>query len=237
MKFEQIRDNISECLSLIEEAKLKAGRSDKVTLIGATKTQSKELIEYIDANGLLTDVGENKVQELVEKFEFGKNLKWHLIGQLQTNKVKYIIDKVALIHSLDRQSLADEIDKQALKHNLIADCLIEVNMGNEISKGGIEIENIYRLLDYVEQKKNIRLRGLMTVMPNLQDKIALKKLYIEFNKLYREFAGKASSRHKIDVLSCGMTNDYQMAIEYGGATMVRLGRVLFGERNYNLGDR
>ncbi len=237
MKFEQIRDNISECLSLIEEAKIKAGRSDKVTLIGATKTQSKELIEYIDANRLLTDVGENRVQELVEKFEFGKNLKWHLIGQLQTNKVKYIIDKTALIHSLDRQSLADEIDKQALKHNLIADCLIEVNMGNEISKGGIEIENIYRLLEYVEQKKNIRLRGLMTVMPNLQDKIALKKLYTDFNKLYREFAGKASARHKIDVLSCGMTNDYQMAIEYGGATMVRLGRVLFGERNYNLGDR
>ena len=185
----------------------------------------------------MTDVGENRVQEFVDKYDFGKNLKWHVIGQLQTNKVKYIIDKAVLIHSLDRESLADEIDRQAKKRNLTVDCLIEVNMGSEISKGGVAPQDIDSLLAYVEGKENIRIRGLMTVMPNLEDKEALKDLYKSFNELYSEFRQKVSKRHEVDTLSCGMTNDYEMAIEYGGATMVRLGRVLFGERNYNLGDK
>ncbi|MDE6276362.1 MAG: YggS family pyridoxal phosphate-dependent enzyme [Clostridia bacterium] len=237
MDFEQIKDNISKCLTLIEEAKIRAGRKDEVTLIGATKTQSRELISFLNDNRLLTDVGENRVQEFMDKYDFGKDLKWHVIGQLQTNKVKYIIDKAALIHSLDRESLADEIDRQAKKHDLTADCLIEVNMGSEISKGGVAPQNLKELLAYVESKENIRLRGLMTVMPNLEDKEVLKDLYKSFKELYGNFKSLASSRHKVDTLSCGMTNDYEMAIEYGGATMVRLGRVLFGERNYNLGDK
>ena len=237
MEFEQIKDNISKCLTLIEEAKARAGREDKVTLIGATKMQSRELIIFLNDNKLLTDVGENRVQEFVDKYDFGKDLKWHVIGQLQTNKVKYIIDKAILIHSLDRESLADEIDKQAKKHNLTADCLIEVNMGSEISKGGVAPDQLYQLLAYVENKENIRLRGLMTVMPNLENKEDLKDLYKSFKNLYDDFKTKVSDKHKIDTLSCGMTNDYEIAIEYGGATAVRLGRVLFGERNYNLGDK
>lgn len=237
MEFEQIKDNISRCLSRIEEAKIRAGRSDKVTLIGATKLQSRELVSFLSDNRLLTDIGENRVQEFVDKYDFGKNLKWHVIGQLQTNKVKYIIDKAVLIHSLDRESLADEIEKQAKKHNLTADCLIEVNMGSEISKGGVDPKRLDELLNYIDDKENIRLRGLMTVMPNLEDKEKLKDLYKSFNKLFEDIKTKAKSKHKIDTLSCGMTNDYEMAIEYGGATMVRLGRVLFGERNYNLGDK
>lgn len=237
MEFEQIKDNISRCLSLIEEAKARAGRNDEVTLIGATKMQSRELITFLNDNKLLSDVGENRVQEFVDKYDFGNDLNWHVIGQLQTNKVKYIIDKAVLIHSLDRQGLADEIDKQAKKHSLTADCLIEVNMGSEISKGGVAPEELDGLLAYVDGKENIRLRGLMTVMPNLEDKDKLKDLYKSFNKLFDDFKSKANPRHKIDTLSCGMTGDYEMAIEYGGATMVRLGRVLFGERNYNLGDK
>ncbi len=237
MEFEQIKDNISKCLTLIEEAKIRAGRIDDVTLIGATKMQSRELISFIADNRLLTDVGENRVQEFVDKYDFGNGLKWHVIGQLQTNKVKYIIDKAVLIHSLDRESLADEIDRQAKKHNLVADCLIEVNMGSEISKGGVAPQQLDKLLAYVEGKDSIRLRGLMTVMPNLEDRDALKDLYKSFNKLYETFKTNVSDRHQIDTLSCGMTNDYEMAIEYGGSTMVRLGRVLFGERNYNLGDK
>ncbi|MDE5654003.1 MAG: YggS family pyridoxal phosphate-dependent enzyme, partial [Clostridia bacterium] len=208
-----------------------------VTLIGATKMQSSELISFLNDNRLLTDVGENRVQELVDKYDFGKDLKWHVIGQLQTNKVKYIIDKAVLIHSLDRESLADEIEKQAKKHNITVDCLIEVNMGSEISKGGVAPEKLYDLLSYVDSKDNIRLRGLMTVMPNLEDKEALKDLYKSFKQLYLDFKSKTQAKHKIDTLSCGMTNDYEMAIEYGGATLVRLGRVLFGERNYNSGDK
>ncbi len=237
MEFEQIKDNISKCLTLIEEAKIRAGRIDDVTLIGATKMQSRELISFIADNRLLTDVGENRVQEFVDKYDFGNGLKWHVIGQLQTNKVKYIIDKAVLIHSLDRESLADEIDRQAKKHNLVADCLIEVNMGSELSKGGVAPQQLDKLLAYVEGKDSIRLRGLMTVMPNLEDRDALKDLYKSFNKLYEMFKTNVSDRHQIDTLSCGMTNDYEMAIEYGGSTMVRLGRVLFGERNYNLGDK
>ncbi len=237
MEFEQIKDNISKCLTLIEEAKIRAGRIDDVTLIGATKMQSRELISFIADNRLLTDVGENRVQEFVDKYDFGNGLKWHVIGQLQTNKVKYIIDKAVLIHSLDRESLANEIDRQAKKHNLVADCLIEVNMGSEISKGGVAPQQLDKLLAYVEGKDSIRLRGLMTVMPNLEDRDALKDLYKSFNKLYEMFKTNVSDRHQIDTLSCGMTNDYEMAIEYGGSTMVRLGRVLFGERNYNLGDK
>lgn len=234
MQFEEVRNNIKNCIEKINAAKQRAGRVDEVTLIGATKTQSRELIEFIDSQRLLTDVGENRVQELVDKYDCGKNLKWHMIGQLQTNKVKYIIDKVALVHSLDRPALADELDKQAKKHNLVIDALIEVNMGSEISKGGVDKSELLGLLDYVEQKENVRIRGLMAVMPNLEDKERLKDYYREFRLLFEKLRRVASPRHVVDILSCGMTNDYEMAIEYGGSTMVRLGRVLFGERNYNL---
>ena len=234
MQFEEVRNNIKNCIEKINAAKQRAGREDEVTLIGATKTQSRELIEFIDSQRLLTDVGENRVQELVDKYDCGKNLKWHMIGQLQTNKVKYIIDKVALVHSLDRPALADELDKQAKKHNLVIDALIEVNMGSEISKGGVDKSELLGLLDYVEQKENVRIRGLMAVMPNLEDKERLKDYYREFRLLFEKLRRVASPRHVVDILSCGMTNDYEMAIEYGGSTMVRLGRVLFGERNYNL---
>ena len=234
MQFEEVRNNIKNCIEKINAAKQRAGREDEVTLIGATKTQSRELIEFIDSQRLLTDVGENRVQELVDKYDCGKNLKWHMIGQLQTNKVKYIIDKVALVHSLDRPALADELDKQAKKHNLVIDALIEVNMGSEISKSGVDKSELLGLLDYVEQKENVRIRGLMAVMPNLEDKERLKDYYREFRLLFEKLRRVASPRHVVDILSCGMTNDYEMAIEYGGSTMVRLGRVLFGERNYNL---
>lgn len=234
MQFEEVRNNIKNCIEKINAAKQRAGREDEVTLIGATKTQSRELIEFIDSQRLLTDVGENRVQELVDKYDCGKNLKWHMIGQLQTNKVKYIIDKVALVHSLDRPALADELDKQAKKHNLVIDALIEVNIGSEISKGGVDKSELLGLLDYVEQKENVRIRGLMAVMPNLEDKERLKDYYREFRLLFEKLRRVASPRHVVDILSCGMTNDYEMAIEYGGSTMVRLGRVLFGERNYNL---
>lgn len=232
MQFEEIDGKIAECLKKIENAKERAGRRDEVTLIGATKTQSSELIAYLQEKELLSDVGENRVQEIVDKYDSGKRLKWHMIGQLQTNKVKYIIDKVCLIHSLDRESLADEIDRQAEKHKITCDCLVEINMGGELSKGGVEKDKLFDFIDYVEKKAAIRLRGIMTVMPNLQDREHLKSLYKDFKQLFEEVKKRASSRHKIDICSCGMSGDYEMAIEYGGATAVRLGRIIFGERNY-----
>ena len=227
----ELQKNISLCLSNIEAAKKRANRQDSVVLIGATKTQPKELIKMIQDNHLLTDVGENHVQEIVEKYETGDNLTWHMIGQLQSNKVKYIVGKVALIHSLDRESLAQEIDKQAKKHNVIQDCLIEINMGSEITKGGIAKEDLAEFMSVVEKYDNIRIRGLMSVMPNLEDKELLKNMYIDLKALFDNLKNIASLRHKIDTLSGGMTNDYELAVEYGGSTMVRLGRVLFGARN------
>ena len=228
MQFEEIDEKVAKFLRKIDEAKQRAKRSDGVTLIGATKTQPAQLISYIQEKGLLGDVGENRVQELVDKYDAGKNLRWHMIGQLQSNKVKYIIDKVALIHSLDRESLADEIDKQAAKRSLTCDCLIEVNMGSEISKGGVDKDRIFDFLDYVDRKECIRVRGLMTVMPNLEDKEKLKQLYIEFKNCFEKLKKTAGARHLIDTCSCGMTNDFELAIEYGGSTQVRLGRALFG---------
>lgn len=229
---EELKSNIVECLQKIEAAKKRASRTDKIVLVGATKTQPKELIQMIQDNNLLEVVGENHVQEIVEKYETGNKLTWHMIGQLQSNKVKYIADKVALIHSLDRESLAQEIDKQAKKHNKVMDCLIEINMGSEITKGGINKADLDEFMIMLDKYPNIRIRGLMSVLPNIEDKELLKSMYIELNALYKNLQKSADKRHQIDILSCGMTNDYEMAIEFGGSNMIRLGRVLFGERNY-----
>ncbi len=233
VELDELKKNIDVCKEKIDAALKRAGREDTVTLVGATKLNPKELISMIQDNNLLTDVGENHVQELMEKYDSGLNLNWHMIGQLQSNKVKYIIDKVVLIHSLDRESLAQEINKQAIKHNKIMDCLIEINMGSEITKGGIEKTELDNFMKMLDSYPNIRVRGLMSVLPNLEDREKLKEMYIELNKLYINLQKTADKRHQIDILSCGMTNDFEMAIEFGGSNMIRLGRVLFGQRNYN----
>lgn len=233
VELDELKKNIDVCKEKIDAALKRAGRTDTVTLVGATKLNPKELISMIQDNNLLTDVGENHVQELMEKYDSGLNLNWHMIGQLQSNKVKYIIDKVVLIHSLDRESLAQEINKQAIKHNKVMDCLIEINMGSEITKGGIEKTELDNFMKMLDSYPNIRVRGLMSVLPNLGDREKLKEMYIELNKLYVNLQKTADKRHQIDILSCGMTNDFEMAIEFGGSNMIRLGRVLFGQRNYN----
>lgn len=223
-----LKNSIDICKQKIDNALKSSNRNDNVILIGATKTQPKELIQMINDNALLTDVGENHVQEIVEKFESGPNLKWHMIGQLQSNKVKYIIDKVCLIHSLDRISLAKEIEKQASKRGIVMDCLVEINMGNEISKGGINKEDLFNFIEQIKEFKSIRLRGLMSVLPNLEDKNKLIDLYAELKDLHTQVL---KYDQNMDILSSGMTNDYDIAVEYGASTMVRLGRVLFGNRN------
>jgi PLP dependent protein len=233
VELDELKKNIDVCKEKIDAALKRAGRTDTVTLVGATKLNPKELISMIQDNNLLTDVGENHVQELMEKYDSGLNLNWHMIGQLQSNKVKYIIDKVVLIHSLDRESLAQEINKQAIKHNKVMDCLIEINMGSEITKGGIEKTELDNFMKMLDSYPNIRVRGLMSVLPNLEDREKLKEMYIELHKLYINLQKTADKRHQIDILSCGMTNDFEMAIEFGGSNMIRLGRVLFGQRNYN----
>lgn len=210
--------------------KLANGVGREVKIVAATKTQPKQLLDFIAEKSLLTDVGENRVQEFVEKYDPESGLNYHIIGQLQTNKVKYIVGKVVLIHSLDRYALADEIEKQSLKHDVVSDCLIEINMGSEISKGGINPDELYSFVDGLRKYDRIRVKGIMSVMPNVE----IQPLIGYYKKFASLFAGLEKMRGgnvSPDICSCGMSHDFEPAIEYGGSTMVRPGRILFGERN------
>lgn len=230
LAYEQIKANIETLKRRVSDVVAKCGRSDEIAIIAATKTQPKELIDFIEQNKLLSDVGENRVQELLTKYTPDSTLNWHLIGQLQTNKVKYIIDKVVLIHSLDRLSLADEIQKQAVKHGVTAHCLIEVNMGSELSKGGVEPEELMSFVDSVRGYSAIEVDGIMSVMPNVETAPLIgyyRKFAAMFEQLKRSEGGNIHAKY----CSCGMTNDYEIALEYGGSNMIRPGRVLFGQRN------
>ena len=199
-----------------------------VVMIAATKTQTKETIDEFASLAPEFVLGENRVQELVAKYD--ERYVWHFIGRLQTNKVKYIIDKVALIHSLDRLELATEIEKQATKHDKVQDCLVEINMGSEISKGGIEPDKLVEFVDSLKDFKHLRILGIMSVLPNLEDKTELRKLYANLQQLFEQLKTLRQDNLEVKYLSAGMTNDYEIALEYG-SNMIRLGRVLFGERN------
>ncbi|MBE5732903.1 MAG: YggS family pyridoxal phosphate-dependent enzyme [Clostridiales bacterium] len=197
---------------------------DNVTIVCASKTRSAEIINTLPSFSLFT-VGENKVQELLEKYDdVDKSMTWHFIGQLQTNKVKYIIDKVSLIESVDRKSLADEIDKQAKKHGIKMSVLVEINAGAEESKGGVTVENVEEMLSYVKNKENLELKGIMSVFPVGAD----ESLYAKIKHTYDAFKDKYS----LSILSMGMSNDYVTALKYG-ATEIRLGTALFGARDYS----
>lgn len=198
-----------------------------VTLIAATKTQSKETIDEFMALAPDFVLGENRVQELVDKYD--ERYVWHFIGRLQTNKVKYIVGKVALIHSLDRLELANEIEKQARKHGIVQDCLVEVNMGGELSKGGVEPNKLFEFVDSLKDFEHIRVLGIMSVLPNLEDKAELDDEYQKLQKLFEQLHTKKQPNLDVKYLSAGMTNDYLVALKHG-ANMIRLGRLLFGER-------
>lgn len=199
-------------------------RFEDITVIAATKMQNVDVLNEFKQNGLI--FGENRVQELIDKYPYIDGVNWHFIGQLQTNKVKYIIDKVELIHSVDRIELATEINKQANKIGKIQNVLLEVNIGGEESKGGVNSENIDKLIEQILLYKNVKICGLMTVMPLIEIDFnpyeKMRKLYDDKKKTYKEADWK--------YLSMGMSADYIEAIKYG-SNMIRLGRVLFGERN------
>ncbi|MEG1711354.1 MAG: YggS family pyridoxal phosphate-dependent enzyme [Clostridia bacterium] len=199
-------------------------RFEDITVIAATKMQNVDVLNEFKQNGLI--FGENRVQELIDKYPYIDGVNWHFIGQLQTNKVKYIIDKVELIHSVDRIELATEINKQANKIGKIQNVLLEVNIGGEESKGGVNSENIDKLIEQILLYKNVKICGLMTVMPLIEIDFnpyeKMRKLYDDKKKTYKEADWK--------YLSMGMSADYIEAIKYG-SNMIRLGSVLFGERN------
>lgn len=226
-----ISERIDEVKQNIIKACEASGRNpDEITLVGASKTKSAEIINEALENGLDT-IGENRVQELTEKYpDIKKGTHIHLIGHLQTNKVKYIIDKVELIHSVDSEHLAKEISHCAEKHGLTMNVLVQVNVSGEESKSGIAPENLDSLLEYIDTLDNIKVLGLMTIPP--LDNESLEESRKIFRELKRIFETEKTNRYKnteMKILSMGMTNDYTVAVEEG-ATMVRVGRAIFGDR-------
>lgn len=224
---DKVIENYKNAMSRIETALEESGRSIKdVLVIGASKTMPLERILFVRDNTDVKIFGENRVQELLEKYT--PDVRWHFIGQLQTNKVKYIIDKVELIHSVDRLSLLQEIDRQAKKHGKVQDILIEVNIGGEEKKGGVAPAEVIDFAKEVDKYPSVRLKGLMSVLPNVE-KEALNAFYLQLSKLYDTLKQTRLDNADIRYLSAGMSNDYDVAVKYG-ANIVRLGRALFGER-------
>lgn len=229
-----IKENLSSIRKNIEDAAKKANRSSEdITLLAVTKTVDVDKVKEAMDNGV-TSVGENKPQELARKYEFiGDDLKWHLIGSLQTNKVKYIIDKVDMIHSLDRKVLCDEIQKRAEKIDRVINCLVQVNISKEESKHGLEEKDVIDFIKYVSQNyKNIKIKGLMTMAPFTANEDEIRTVFKGLKKLSMEIDNLNIPNVDMDELSMGMSNDYKIAIEEG-ATIVRVGTSIFGERNYN----
>ena len=227
-----IKSNIEYINELKAKAAEKSGRTgDDVLLVAVTKLHSpEEMNEAIDAG--ITDIGENKVQEIMDKYDRVKPVRWHLIGHLQTNKVKYIIDKVSMIHSVDSLHLAKEINKRAAQHDLTMDILIQVNSAMEESKFGITTEETDQLIrDISQQCENIRIRGLMCIAPFEEDPDDARPYFAEVKKLYDKYAEEQIERIDFKYLSMGMTNDFEAAIEEG-SNLIRVGTAIFGYRDY-----
>ena len=205
-----------DCIENIRKVLSEIGN---VQLILATKTRNIDELEKVHECFPELVFGENRVQELLSKYS--NKFKWHLVGQLQTNKVKYIIDKVDLIHSVDRVSLMEEINKRAKHIEKIQDCLIEVNLTNDDNRGGVQLNGLDNLLDRCKTFENANIKGFMVVMPAGCDESALRR--------YMQVMKELKDKYAFPVLSMGMSMDYKIALEYG-TTMVRLGRRIFGER-------
>ena len=206
---------------------------ENVTLIAVSKTKPVEMLQEIYDAGC-RDFGENKVQELIDKYEvMPKDIRWHMIGHLQRNKVKYIVDKVHLIHSVDSFRLAETIEKEAVKKNCEVNVLIEVNMAREESKYGVYPEDLETLLREISQLQHVHVKGLMTVAPNVENAEENRVVFNEIRKLSVDISKKNIDNITMNILSMGMTNDYKIAIEEG-ASCVRVGTAIFGKRNYNI---
>lgn len=227
-----LKDQLQEVEKRIQAACDRAGRKrEEVTLIAVSKTKPVETLQEAYDLGVRI-FGENKVQELTAKYEaLPKDIHWHMIGHLQTNKVKYIIDKAELIHSVDSLKLAETIEKEAAKHDLIADILVEVNVAEEESKFGMKMEEVIPFVEKVSAFPHVRVRGLMTIAPFVEDPEENRSIFADLHKLYIDIKKKNHDNDTVSVLSMGMTNDYEVAIEEG-ATMVRVGTGIFGDRNY-----
>jgi pyridoxal phosphate enzyme (YggS family) len=229
----EIQENLQEVEENIKKACERIGRNDKdVLLVAVSKTKPIELLQDVYQQGI-RDFGENYVQELTEKIDtMPKDIKWHMIGHLQRNKVKYIVGNVFMIHSVDSFRLAEEISKEAVKKNTTVQILIEVNVAGEENKYGVSPEQTEGLIRQIAGLKNIIVKGLMTSAPYVENPEENRKYFKQLRQLCVDINAKNIDNISMDTLSMGMTNDYVVAIEEG-STMVRVGTAIFGARNYN----
>ena len=227
---QRIEKNLKSVLERIDAAARSVGKTgDDIKLVAVTKTHPVEMMNEAIACGV-TDVGENRPQEIRDKFPHTSKVRWHQIGQLQTNKIKYVIDKVCLIHSVDSKRLMNEIDVQAKKHNLVMDILIQVNISGEETKSGISENELDDLLLTAGELENVRVKGLMTIAPKCDEKSVIVH-FNNMNNLYERTKHKNYKNVSMEILSMGMSGDFEAAIRCG-SNMVRVGSAIFGNREY-----
>lgn len=226
-----VAENLQEVRRKIVRACEKAGRDPgEVTLIAVTKTKPVSmLMEAYEADARI--FGENRVQEIMDKYpQLPGDIQWHMIGHLQRNKVKYIIDKVSMIHSLDSLRLAETIEQEAAAHGMRIPVLIEVNVGEEASKFGLRVPDVLPFAEALSGYPHLDVRGLMTIAPYVEDPENNREIFRQLKKLSVDIGAKNINNISMSVLSMGMTGDYEVAVQEG-ATMVRVGTGIFGERN------
>ena len=227
-----IRENLNLVEKNIDAACSRSGRArEDVTLIAVSKTKPIEMLREAYDSGC-RDFGENKVQELVEKYDqLPGDIRWHMIGHLQRNKVKYIVDKVYMIHSVDSLRLAEEISKEAVKKNVTVSILVEVNIAGEESKFGTTAEEVVSLVQNIANLPNVLVKGLMTIAPYVENPEENRLYFANLKQIYVDIIHKNIDNVCMEELSMGMTGDYEVAIEEG-ATYIRVGTGIFGERQY-----
>lgn len=228
-----LKDNLFNVEQRIQAACDRAGRDrSEVTLIAVSKTKPESDLQEIYDQGI-RDFGENKVQELCRKIEnMPKDIKWHMIGHLQRNKVKYIVDQVELIHSVDSFRLAEEINIQAKKKGIVVPILVEVNIAQEESKFGVSKENAIELVKQIAALDGVQIKGLMTIAPYVVDSEENRGYFRKIKDLSVDIKNENIDNVCMDIISMGMTGDFEVAIEEG-STMVRVGTGIFGERDYS----
>ena len=227
-----IRENLEEVERRITAAAERSGRKrSDILLVAVTKTHPADMMNEAIRLGV-TDIGENKPQEVRDKYDDVLPAKWHLIGHLQTNKVKYVIDKVCLIHSVDSVKLMDEIERQAEKHNVDMDILIQVNISGEETKSGISANEVEELLLHAGTLNRVKVKGLMTIAPKTDDSVTNTLHFDNMRQLFIDIQAKKYDNVIMKYLSMGMSGDYETAIECG-ANVVRVGSAIFGNRDYS----
>ena len=226
-----IRRNLEDVLKKREIAEKKSISGEKVELIAVTKTHGIDIIKEAVNLGV-TDIGENKVQEFISKYDsLNEDVNFHMIGTLQSNKVKYIYDKAKLIHSLDRLSIAKEIEKRAKDSNIVVNCLVQVNISDEDSKGGVALSETEKFIESLLEFENLKIVGLMGIAKNTEDLSEIRSSFRKLYKLKEKLKNRNIEEIEMKYLSMGMSSDFEMAIEEG-SNMVRIGSSIFGKRDY-----